>query len=332
MDLAGFLGGLGSFLFGLYLLSRGLTELAGNTRILQKRFSTKGYADGGKRRMRYPTFLRSAALGAGLTAILQSSGALTVFSVEAVSAGWMPAETAVALCWGANLGTTATGQLLRLSLLPGGLADGMLRNGCCFAGGLAALLLHGKAQKAGEAVFGLGLTFTGICAVQAALGPMLQSAAFLAWLAQMENPFAALAFGTLLSAGMQSSSGAIGLIQAVAAQESLPWSTAVPLILGINIGTCSTAFAAALGAQSRRKASLQVAAGHLGFNVSGCILVGILALATPRAAFWQEHAGFSDIANFHTLFNGGTLVFVIAAAGFWFWRRARQEVIRAGIH
>ena len=297
-------GGLGLFLYGLTLLSRGLTAAAG-ARLLPGRAGGAGPAPG------FGALCRWAALGAGVTAVLQSSGAVTVFAVGAADAGLLPVPLAVALCWGANLGTTATGQLLRLT--QAGLCGPALRALCCLAGALLAL--PRRTRAGGEALLGLGLTFTGLAAVQAALAPLAQGPVFRAWLGQMQHPLAAFCFGALLSAALQSSSGAVGLVQAAAAGGTLCWRAAVPLVLGINVGTCTTALAAALAARGRRSAARQVAAGHLCFNLAGSLVFGASALLLARAAFWAQPADFAAVADFHTAFNGATLALLLPLAG-----------------
>lgn len=296
MQWATFLGGLGLLLYGMQLLSSALCRLAGDA----GRAGTKLY--GGS-----PA--ACAAWGAAVTAVVQSSGTVTLFAMSAADAGLLTAAQAIGLCWGANLGTTATGQLLRLT---GGAAlakNALLCPLACFGGAALTLFTRGRAQAAGQAVLGFALTFTGLAAVQTACVPLLQGAALAGLTARLEQPLFAFAAGIALAAGLQSSSTALALAQAAAAGGLLRWGVAVPLVMGINVGTCSTALLAAMGfgGSGHPGAARQAAAGHLLFNLAGCAGGALVSLALHGADFWNRCATFGGVANFQTAFNAITL-------------------------
>lgn len=311
MQLFTLLGGLGLFLYGMQLLSGALTELsAQGPAALRQRAAA---APDGFRR-----FLGQVARGAGITAVVQSSSAVTMFALSAADAGLLCVPEAIGLCWGANLGTTATGHLLALSRAGGlfaRLLPAVLCPLCCFAGAAAQLFAKGRAALWGQALLGFGLLFTGLDGVQDGILPLLTGGRLYALLHTARSSYlAALFLGTVLAAALQSSSAALGLLQTIALSGQLPWSAALPLVLGLNIGTCSTALAACLGAAHDRRAARQVALGHLGFNLAGCAAATLLRAVLRDAAFWQQPAGFASLAWLQTAFNGATLAVLLALA------------------
>ena len=304
MALAEFLGGIGLLLYGMQLLADALCALAGGTGSAQP-----------PAWLRRAGPLRCAMWGAAVTAVAESSGAVTLFAMGAADAGLLTVRQAVAVCWGANLGTTATGQLLKLaggSTLPSGAALSPL---ACFGGAALTLFARGKARHAGQAALGFGLTFTGLHGVQAALLPFLRSAVGAPLLARLEQPGMAFAAGAALAAGLQSSSAAVALVQAAAGGGLLRWGTAVPLVMGTDLGTCSTALLAALGFGAEKPAARRVAAGHLLFNLAGCAGGMMVLWLTRDAPFWQTAAGFGGVADFQLVFNAVTLAALLPGLG-----------------
>lgn len=298
MKLLNFLGGVGLLLYGMQLLSEALCHLAG------VRPGTSGQ---GSDRLRRAGPVSCAAWGAAITAVAESSGAVTLFAMSAADAGLLTVRQAVAVCWGANLGTTATGQILSLGG-SGALNSALLSPLACFGGAALVLFARGKAKTAGQALLGFGLTFTGLSGVQTALLPLLQDGRAARLLARLEQPGVAFLAGILLAAGLQSSSAAVALAQAAAGSGLLNWGTVVPLVMGTDIGTCSTALLASLGFGKEKPAARRVAAGHLLFNLAACA-GGWLGLWLLRdASFWRLPAGFSGVSNFQTAFNGVTLL------------------------
>jgi phosphate:Na+ symporter len=178
-----------------------------------------------------------------------------------------------------------------------------------------------KLALAGQALLGFGLLFTGLDSVQSALAPLLRTAWARDFFRAAQTSFPlAFAFGVLLAVGLQSSSAALGLAQAAASGGGVLYAFALPFVLGINVGTCSTILLAAFAlkpAQRGDKAARQVALGHLGFNLFGCAAASLGYLGTAALPFWQTSASFRSLAWLQTAFNAGTLVLAVAAVGFF---------------
>jgi len=303
VNFATFLGGLGLLLYGMQLLSGGLCRLAGADRPDRPVFT----------RLHRTGPAGCAVAGALITAVAESSSAVTLFAMSAADAGLLTVRQAVALCWGANLGTTATGQLLKLAGGTTLLSPALLCPLCCFAGAGAILFGRGRLRIAGEAGLGLGLTFTGLNSLQTVFLPALRGAGADRLQTWLQHPLPAFGAGVLLAALLQSSSAAVALIQAAAAGGTLPWAAAAPLVMGTDLGTCSTALLAALGFGKEKPAARQVAAGHLLFNLIGCGGGAVCGFCVRNAAFWRQAAGFGGVADFQLLFNAATLLVLLPA-------------------
>lgn len=295
MDTAGWFalaGGVGLFLYGLQLMAEGLSAAAaGPLRAVLARLVR--------------SVPRGILAGAVLTGLIQSSAAVTLLTVSLAGAGLLPLTGAAGVVMGANIGTTVTAQLLRLSGAGGAALPALLAQGCCLLGAAITLFCpKGPLHAAGQAVFGFGLLFSGLGGVRSAAAPLGQSPAFLRLLSGLRRPLPGLAAGALSSVLLQSSSAAVGLLQALASTGAVRWGLAVPVVLGQNIGACATPLLAAGAGGS--PAGVQCARFHLLFNLlGGGVCLGMLAAAGAL--------GFSEplarpatpggIANFHTLFN-----------------------------
>lgn len=281
------LAALALFLLGLALLGRSLQHLAG------------GWMEAALRRWT-GSRSRGLGLGLGMTALLQSSSAVTVMAVSLADAGLLTPQRTRPLIVGANVGTTVTAWLLCLegeqpeaaSLLIAVLA----------AAGLVLVLLPGK-RELSCAAWGLALLLLGMEGMTAAAAPLAQWPPFLRLMGQGEGGSAWLALlaGTVCTGVLQSSSASVGLLQALAFSGQVTWSGAVPLLMGQNIGTCVTALlaGAAGGANARRTARF-----HLWFNVVGVAVFFPLWLAAERClGVGARPIGAVGIATFHTGFN-----------------------------
>jgi phosphate:Na+ symporter len=188
-----------------------------------------------------------------------------------------------------------------------------------------------KRALAGQALLGFGLLFTGLDSVQSALAPLLRTDWARTFFRAAQSSFPlAFAFGLLLAVGLQSSSAALGLAQAAAAGGGVLYGFALPFVLGINVGTCSTVLLAALAlkpAQRGRNAARQVALGHLGFNLFGCAAASTGYFFTAGLPFWQMPVNAHALARLQTAFNAGTLVLAVTAVGL-FCRRPKQRAAR----
>lgn len=291
----GLAGGLALFLFGMENMSRALQQAAGER--------MRGFL---RRVTRTP--LTGALAGLLVTAVLQSSSATTVMVIGFVSAGLMELPQAVAVVFGANVGTTMTAQLVAFRL-----ADWVFP--ILFAGVLVWLLARReRTRQLGLAVFSFGLLFDGIEVLSGAMAPLAEHPVFLRWMTQVRHtPLLGLLLGTGMTLVVQSSSATIGVLQGVARQAGpdgvhslLGLAGAVPVLLGDNVGTTITAILAAAGGTRNAK---RAAAAHCCFNLSGslvCLLalpwfVRLVELLPPEGE--ELEIITRQIANAHTLFN-----------------------------
>ena len=287
-------GGLAMFLVGMEGMSAALQRTAGvrMKQLLQA-------AAGGP--------LRAVLTGALVTAVLQSSSAVTVLVLGFVSAGLLELPQAIAVIFGANIGTTMTAQLLAFRL-----EDwvGLI----LFAGFFLQFAARGRVRTAGSGVFCFGLLFEGIAVMGGALQPLTDHPAVQLWLQQVKDrPVLGILLGCGMTLTVQSSSATIAVLQKVASQPGpdgvhslLGLAGALPVLLGDNIGTTITAVLASIG-QSRD--AKRVAAAHCCFNLSGAVVFCIalpwfeqaVRLVSPQGAELDIIA--RQIANAHTLFN-----------------------------
>ena len=275
-------GGLGMFLFGLATMREGLERVAaGRLRPVVEVLAG--------------TLSRGVLAGTVVTAIIQSSTAVTVMVVGLVDAGAMTLEQAVGVIMGANLGTTITAQLFAFQV--GGFSYLAILIG-------AAIRLFARTdarRRLGEVVAGAGLIFAGLDAVSASLAPLHRLPAFQQVLLRFGNiPAAAFLFGAVLTALIQSSSAVVGLCEVLARQGFIDIHVAFPAILGSNVGTCVTALIASLGTSVAARRS---AVTHLLLNVLGA--VAFLPLTGWIAPLSTLGAGdpARQVANAHTFFN-----------------------------
>ena len=288
-------GGLALFLYGMDALSRSLETAAGQ-RMKRLLMVLAGSP------------VRGVLAGAAVTAVLQSSSAVTVMVLGFVSAGLLTLQQAVPVIFGCNIGTTVTAQLLAFRLED-------VRGLVLLAGLLLCFACAGqKARAVGRAVFAFGLLFEGIADMGTAMEPLAQSPVFVHWLGRVrQHPWLGLLAGLGMTLTVQSSSATIGVLQGVARQAGpdgvhslLGLAGALPVLLGDNVGTTITAILAAAGGTRDAK---RAAAAHCCFNLSGslvCLLalpwfVRLVELLPPEGEELEIIA--RQIANAHTLFN-----------------------------
>lgn len=287
------LGGLALFLYGMNIMSAGLEAMAGDKLrdVLAKLTSNRFAAVG---------------VGAGVTAVIQSSSATSVMVVGFVNAGLMTLQQAINVCMGANIGTTVTAQIVAFNVT-------QYSPLILFAGVVMMFFSKKRSvRRAGEIVGGLGLIFYGMMTMSDAMAPLRDNPQFVALLASFRNPWIGIAAGVLVTAVLQSSSAMMGIIQAFAMQQVLGLDTAVYLILGLNIGACVTPILAALGGT---KTAMRAAIGILAFNIIGAMVFLVLAETTPIVSWvesWTPGQPVRQLANFHTLFNGLTTLIFLA--------------------
>lgn len=280
----GLLGGLALFLYGMQMMSSGLEAAAGNRmkRILEKLTANR--------------FL-GVLVGAGITAVIQSSSAMTVMVVGFVNSGMMTLRQAVWIIMGANIGTTITGQLIALDI-------GQLAPLFAFVG-VAMVVFFKKPQihHYGNILAGLGVLFIGMEMMSSSMEPLREWPAFVEMVSTFSNPLVGIAAGTLFTAIIQSSSASVGILQAMAAGGIVGLDSAVYVLFGQNIGTCITAVLASFGTSRNAKRTTII---HLMFNLFGTVLFTIVCMTTPLTdlvASFTPGSPDAQIANMHTLFN-----------------------------
>ena len=287
-------GGLALFLYGMDSMSRAIQQGAGKRlRGLLARCTANPVA--------------GVLTGAAVTAVVQSSSAVTVMVIAFLAAGLLQLRQAVPVVFGANIGTTVTAQLLAFQVEKG-------RYLLLFCGVLICFACKGqKGRCAGEALFGFGLLFEGITVMSSALQPLAESPLLWQWLVRVQQkPLLGLLAGLGMTLTVQSSSATIAMLQSAAAQPGpdggslLGLAGAIPVLLGDNIGTTITAVLASIG---QGKDAKRVAAAHALFNLSGAavccaLLPQFTALVQRLSPAGPECAVIArQIANAHTLFN-----------------------------
>ena len=278
------LGGLSLFLYGMQMMSSGLENIAGNKMksILEKLTANR--------------FL-GVIVGAVITAVIQSSSATTVMVVGFVNTGMMTLSQAVWIIMGANIGTTITGQLISLDI-------GALAPLFAFFGVAAIVFLKSpKINYIGQILAGFGVLFIGMDMMGASMAPLKESQEFISLMTRFSNPVLGILAGAVFTAVIQSSSASVGILQTLAAGGLIPFSSAVFVLFGQNIGTCITAVLASIGTNKNAKRTTLL---HLLFNIIGTTVFTIVCLILPLTNFVESITPANptaQIANMHTIFN-----------------------------
>ena len=291
----GLLGGLALFLYGMQMMSSGLEAAAGNRMkgILERLTSNR---------------ILGVAVGAVITAVIQSSSATTVMVVGFVNSGMMSLKQAVWVIMGANIGTTITGQLIALDV-------GAIAPLFAFVGvAMIVFLKKPQLHHYGSILAGLGVLFIGMEMMGTSMEPLREMPAFVNMVSTFSNPLVGIAVGAIFTAIIQSSSASVGILQALAVSGVVGLDTSVYVLFGQNIGTCITAVLAAIGTSRNAKRTTVV---HLSFNIIGTILFTILCQVTPLVPFMQSLTDnpAAQIANMHTLFNVVTTLLLLPCGG-----------------
>lgn len=315
-------GGLAVFIFGMSMMSSGLQRLA------DRRLKSV---------LRIMTNNRFLAVGAGalITAMVQSSSATTVMTVGFVNAGLMTLKQAIGVVFGANIGTTITAQIIAFNL------DDLAYPAIAFGVVLVMFAKSRHAKAFGQAILGFGLLFLGMGTMSEILKPLRHSPEFVSWFqvfdctpkeGSLVPPGAALMcilIGTITTVVVQSSSATVGLVLALSSQGLLSFYTAVPIILGDNIGTTITANLAAIGTNRNAR---RTALAHTLFNVLGAlymyillfvplwnghpVFLGLIDFLTPGDVFSEVPENLvRHVANAHTFFNIANVLLFIGFTG-----------------
>lgn len=258
-NLVELLGGLGAFLFGMKYMGDGLELAAGSKMkdLLEK-----------LTRNRFLGFL----LGVFVTVVIQSSSATTVMVMGFINAGIMDLAQATGVIFGANIGTTITSVLIALDV--SGIAP------FCICVG-AFMMLYSKKAKVkhiGQVILGFGLLFQGLHTMSGAMKPLGQVAWFQNFIAGAKSPILGILVGALICAVIQSSSAAVGILQALALQGLMPLHFASYLICGINIGSAMPTILASMSARNNAKRAAMI---YLIYNVVGGVIMTLVTMFLP---------------------------------------------------
>ena len=291
------IGGLAMFLYGMNAMGQGLEKLSGSRleRILEKMTSNP---------------FKGIALGALVTAVIQSSSATTVMVVGFVNSGIMKLSQAIGVIMGANIGTTMTSWLLSLTGIEGDSMIMQLLKPTSFTPILAIIGIFlismsksSKKKDIGTILVGFAILMFGMNAMSEAVKPLAENEQFTSILTIFSNPIFGVIAGAILTAVIQSSSASVGILQALCETDSLKYSVALPIIMGQNIGTCVTALLSAIGANKNAKRAALV---HLYFNLIGTIVFMVLFYiinAIFPFKFFEQSANQAGIAIMHSVFN-----------------------------
>ena len=302
------IGGLAFFLYGMNVMGDGLTRLSGGRleRILEKLTDNR---------------IKAVLLGAGVTAVIQSSSATTVTVVGFVNSGIMKLNQAIGVIMGANIGTTVTSWILSLTGIEGNNLLVTLLKPTSFTPILAIigifLIIASKQEKRkdiGAIMIGFAILMFGMDTMSAAVKPLADVPQFTHILTMFSNPILGMLAGAILTAIIQSSSASVGILQALCLTGSVPYATAIPIIMGQNIGTCVTALLSSIGAGKNAKRAALV---HLYFNVIGTTVFMIVfysLYAFIDFSFMHDAAGVAGSAVIHSLFNIGATILLFPFA------------------
>lgn len=296
-DVLTMLGGLALFLYGMHFMGSQLEKMSGGKleKILEK-MTDKTY--------------KGVLFGAVVTAIIQSSSAVTVMVVGFVNSGIMQLSRAIGVIMGANIGTTMTSWILSLTGLSGDSFLTTIFKPSTFAPIMAVIgvfaIMFSKKDKVktvGGIFAGFAILMMGMNYMSGAMGGLAHDEQFTSILVKFSNPILGVLVGAILTAIIQSSSASVGILQALAISGGVSYATAFPIILGQNIGTCITALISSVGTSKNAK---RAAFAHFYFNVIGVILaLGIFygGNAIFKFSFLTDAVSATDIAILHSVFN-----------------------------
>ena len=291
------IGGLAMFLYGMETMGDGLAKTAGGKleQILEKLTSTP---------------IKGVLLGAAVTAVIQSSSATTVMVVGFVNSGIMKLSQAVGIIMGANIGTTVTSWIVSLAGIESNniLLQFLKPTSFCPILALIGIIFimftkDEKKHDIGGILLGFAVLMFGMDTMSNAVKPLADVPEFTGILTMFSNPLLGMLAGAILTAVIQSSSASVGILQALCATGSVTFGTALPIIMGQNIGTCITALISAIGAKKNAKRAAFV---HLYFNIIGTVLF-MMVFYTLNAflhfAFLGQATNAAGVAVIHSVFN-----------------------------
>jgi len=312
MDFFGILtmvGGLAMFLYGMNMLGDGLAKLSGSKfeSVLEKLTDNP---------------IKAVLMGAGVTAVIQSSSATTVMVVGFVNSGIMKLQQAVGIIMGANVGTTMTAWILGVTGIESSSFWLKLCKPTSFSPILAIIgvgfIMFSKRDKLkniATILVGFALLMFGMDTMSEAVKPLADVPEFTSILTSFSNPVLGVLAGAVLTAVIQSSSASVGILQALCVTGAVTYGAAIPIIMGQNIGTCITALISGVGAnKNARRASLV----HLYFNIVGTV-VFMVAFYVINAVYplgiTSDAATPFGIATVHSIFNVASTVVLLPFSG-----------------
>ena len=306
MDIFGILtmvGGLALFLYGMNTMGDGLVMLSGGKleQVLERLTKKR---------------IMALLLGALVTAVIQSSSVTTVMVVGFVNSGIMKLTQAVGIIMGANIGTTITSWILSLTGISSGNVFIKLLKPSSFSPVLAAIgiicMMTGKdgsrKKTIGSILLGFAVLMFGMETMSGAVSPLKDNSTFTGMLTAFSNPVLGMAAGAVLTAIIQSSSASVGILQALCMSGAVTYGTALPIIMGQNIGTCVTALISSVGASKNAKRAAFI---HLYFNLIGTVCFMSVFYLINRFLdfpFLSDTASAAGIAAIHSLFNIGCAI------------------------
>lgn len=302
-------GGLAFFLFGMNVMSNYLEKMAGGRleSVLKKMTSSKW---------------KSLVLGAVVTIAIQSSSALTVMLVGLVNSGIMEIEQTVCVIMGSDFGTTLTAWILSLSgIRSDNFFISMLKpeNFSPIVALIGVfMIMGGKSQKKkdiGTILCGFAVLMYGMTIMSNAVSPLAEMPQFQKILVAFDNPIIGVLIGTAFTGIIQSSAASIGVLQALSLTGSISIGMAIPLVMGANIGTCVTAILSGIGVSRKAK---RVPAIHIGIKIIGTVVWLVLYFVLRyliRMPFFESTISSLGVAVFHSVFNVGTILFLLPFSG-----------------
>ena len=298
-----FAGGLGMFIYGMQIMSQGLENAAGNKMKSLLEVLTKNK-------------LMGVALGALITAVIQSSSATTVMVVGFVNAGIMNLTQAMGVIMGANIGTTMTAWIVSMGEWASFLKPSTLAPVAIAIGVVVMMVGKRRATKdVASIVVGFGLLFVGIDNMSSAMSGLKEVPAFTQLFVSLgSNPILGILVGAGVTAVIQSSSASVGILQSLAVAGLIPFNSAVYIIMGQNIGTCVTAMLSSMGAKKNAKTAALM---HLLFNIIGTVIFSVASIAffqIVNPSWGRDMITATQISTVHTAFNIATTLLLFPAS------------------
>lgn len=299
------LGGLAFFLYGMKVMSTGLEKLTGGKlEIALKKMTSNKF--------------KALLLGMGITIAIQSSSAMTVMLVGFVNSGIMNLEQTIGVCFGSDIGTTLTAWILSLAGVDGKNPFIKMLKPSSFAP-LVALIgvimimaaKKNKKKDVGRILVGFAIIMTGMTFMSDAVSPLADSPKFQNVLTAFQNPILGVLVGAGFTGIIQSSAASVGILQAFSQTGALTYGMALPIIMGLNIGTCVTALISSIGVNKNAK---RVACIHILIKILGTLIllpISMILESVIQLSIFDKTVGFVGIAVMHSIFNIATTIILL---------------------